>query len=145
MNPAIQLAKVISEVRSRLGKLAAGAISVWFAVGVSLVLVVAWMLAESNLWYQGSRIPAFLDMLVILGFSGACLIYYLCMRYLFSDDPLTVVMEQAAGLRSGRLKGSIELGSELPRGVSQVLVNEGSLRVLSGLEKCTPSSLTGEL
>lgn len=145
MSPAVRLDKVVSRVRSRLGKLAAGAISIWFAVSVSLVLVVSWMLAESNLWSQGSRVPAFLNMLIILGFSGACMSYYLCMRYLFSDDPLAVVMEQAAGLRSGILKGSIELSRELPRGVSQVLANEASLRVLSGLEKCTLTGLTGEL
>jgi len=57
--------------------MAAGAIGIWFTVGVSLVFVTAWILAESNLWSQGSRVPALLDMLVLIGFAGSWLGYYL--------------------------------------------------------------------
>ncbi len=139
------LDKKVSGVRSRLGKMTAGAIGLWFAVEVSLVLVIAWMLAESNLWSQGSGIPALLDMLVLLGCAGSWLIYHLIMRYLFAEDPLAVVMERAAGLRSGVLRGSMELGRELPGGVSQVLANEAASRVLTRLGKYSSGGLTGEL
>ena len=123
----------------------ARAIGVWFAVGVSLVLVIAWILAESNLWSQGSRVPAFLDVLILLGFTGSWLGYYLMIRYALADEPLAVVMERAAGLSSGVLRGSIELGRELPGGVSRLLANEAASRVLGRLGELGSGGLTGEL
>ena len=145
MSPSARLDQKVSEVRSRLGKMAAGAIGVWFAVGVSSVLVIAWILAESNLWSQGSRVPALLDVLVLIGFTSSWLGYYLIMRYLIADKPLAVVMERAAGLSSGVLRGSIELGRELPGGVSRLLANEAAARVLGRLGKFSSGGLTGEL
>ena len=125
--------------------MAAGAIGIWFTVGVSLVFVTAWILAESNLWSQGSRVPALLDMLVLIGFAGSWLGYYLIMRYVLADEPLAVVMERAAGLSSGVLRGSIELGRELPGGVSRLLANEAASRVLGTLGKFSSGGLTGGL
>ena len=145
MSPSARLGEKVSEVRSRLGKMVAGAIGIWFTVGVSLVFVTAWILAESNLWSQGSRVPALLDMLVLIGFAGSWLGYYLIMRYVLADEPLAVVMERAAGLRSGVLRGSIELGRELPGGVSRLLANEAASRVLGTLGKFSSGGLTGDL
>ena len=125
--------------------MAAGAIGIWFTVGVSLILVIAWILAESDLWSQGSRVPALLDMLVLIGFAGSCLGYYLIMRYVLADKPLAVVMERAAGLRSGVLRGSLELGRELPGGVSRLLANEAASRVLGTLGTFSSGGLTGKL
>ena len=145
MSPSVRLGEKVSEVRSRFGKMVAGAIGIWFTVGVSLVFVTAWILAESNLWSQGSRVPALLDMLVLIGFVGSWLCYYRVMRYRLADNPLAVVMERASGLRPGVLRGSIELGRELPGGVSRLLANEAASRVLGTLGKFSSGRLTGGL
>ena len=146
MSPAgKRLASEVQGVRSYLKRRATIALSVWVAAVVGLMLIAAWMLAGPEGWRQGSDVPAWLDA-VVLALVVAALWAHRdgAMRWL-EEAPLSEAIERAAGLRSGVVRGTLELSREMPPGVSSALAARAAERAVAGLSERSPAVLSGTL
>ncbi len=146
MSPAAQrLEHRVSGVRAHLRRRAAVGAALWVAGGVGLLFLVAWLSAGSDGWRQGSNVPAIVDGLVVLWLLAGAGLYVVGSARWFGEVPLARANEGAAGLRSGVLRGSLELSRGVPRGVSDSLASRAVLRTALDLEGRGEADLAGEL
>ena len=146
MSPASKrLGGRIASVEQHLRVRAARAIGSWLASSLVLVLLVAWFAAGPEGWTQGSDVPALLDALLIVTAGGAYYLYRRLAQRWFAVTPLAGVVERAAGLRPGVVRGSMELAKDLPQGVSAALANQAAARAVADLERHGSPELSGEL
>src|SRR5690606_8059859 len=93
----------------------------------------------------GSAAPLVLVVLMAV-WAGATLVGTAAgMRRWFADARVAAVVERAGRLRTGEVRGALELGNALPRGVSAALAGhaaETTARALRGLDART---LSGDL
>ncbi|MEQ8328928.1 MAG: hypothetical protein RH859_00550 [Longimicrobiales bacterium] len=134
MSPSFRsLEARVEGVRGYLRSAAFRAATVWFAAGGAVVLAVAWTLAGSDGWRQGSDLPLVLDLLLIgLGvaaFAGVTR----GARHWFAEARLASAMERASGLQTGTVRGSLELGRAVPPGTSVALAGRAARSAVEGL------------
>lgn len=134
----------VEAVRSHLSLRALAAGAVWLVAAAGVVLALAWLLAGPEGWSQGSDAPLVLD-LGILGLAGLLVLGVRAgARRWFGEAPLSDAMESAAGLRSGTVRGALELNRSLPDGVSAALVARATDEAARALER-PASELAGTL
>lgn len=146
MSPAAeQLEFTVSGVRGHLWRRAAFGAALWVVGGVSLLLLMAWLVAGSDGWRQGSDVPAVVDALIVLWVVLGVVLFRRGATRWFGEAPLADSIERAAGLRSGVLRGTLELSRDVPRGVSPTLATRAVLRTVIDLEGRQKADLSGEL
>jgi hypothetical protein len=132
-------------VREYLRRRAAYGAAIWIGVGVVVLLFSAWLAAGSDGWRQGSNVPAVLDGLALLWIASAVVVFRVRTRTWFGEAPLSAAIERAAGLRSGSVRGPLELARTLPRGVSPSLAARAAERTVADLQGLPTMALTGDL
>lgn len=121
------------------------AAAVWMGAGIVVLLVGAWLTAGSNGWRQGSNVPVVLDGLALLWVTSGLLLFRRRARAWFGEAPLSAAIEAAAGLRSGSVRGPLELARDLPAGVSLSLATRAAERTVADLQGLPTMALTGDL
>ena len=135
---------IVSTVRRRLERRAMLAAALWMGVATGALLLVAWVLAGPEGWRQGSDGPAALDTVLLLCLGAAAWLLRRGLAKWFAEPPLTESIEGAVGVRSGRVRGSLELARALPEGVSSTLADLAVRRTIGHLGR-PPDELAGEL
>lgn len=136
-----RVGSVADHLRRRLG-LATGT---WLLAGVALVLVAAWLLVGPDGWREGSDVPFVLDLTALALASAALLVFRRVSRIRLSEPRVASTMERAAGVRTGVLRGSLELQRSMPAGVSGSLAQRAAIGVLRDLEGRDDRELAGGL
>ena len=134
MTPRPRVADIYTQVRRHLTRRVRGAAMLWTGVAAVAVLLVAWLLAGSEGWSQGTAAPLVLD-LILIGVVGAMV--WMDRRFRsrwLSEARLTGSMEEAAGLRWGTVRGSLEVARSLPSGVSRSLAERAERDVVRDLD-----------
>lgn len=134
MSPARErLEQSVGAVRTHLVGRALLAASVWLGAVLALILALAWLLAGSDGWRQGSGTPLALD-LVVLAVAVAVVqgIRAGTQRW-FGEGPLSEAMEVAAGIRPGLVRGALELNRSMPNGVSAALLGRATDETVAAL------------
>ncbi|MCG6956507.1 MAG: hypothetical protein LJF04_11020 [Gemmatimonadetes bacterium] len=145
MTPASRhLQAVVRGVRKHLTLRAGVAAVAWWSVLIAWVLVAAWVVAGPEGWQQGSRGPLLLDVVLVVLVGTAVALFRWGTRRWFDERRLSDAMEHAVGLRPGLLRGSLELGRQLPPGISQALAERAAERTAGELDR-TPGELSGAL
>lgn len=141
MSPAPRsLQALVDGVRGHLLRDVGVAAALWVAVAVAGILVVAWLAAGSQGWSQGSDVPAVLDGLILFTvLAGWWAVGAVARRWL-KEAELAGAMEEAAGLASGTVRGSLELAREFPVGVSARLAGRAAEGTVERLQR-PPSEL----
>lgn len=135
----------VSVVRDHLRRRASLAAGLWLAGGVGSLLVLAWMVAGTDGWRQGSNVPLVLDTLIVLWVGiGVWRFRNRVSRWL-GEVPLSMAMEHAAGLRPGILRGTLELSREIPHGVSDALASHAVRGTVADLDGRSEEELAGTL
>jgi hypothetical protein len=117
--------------------------SLW-ALGVLAALwVAAWLLVGPDGWRQGSNVPAALDVAGLLAVGLIVWAVWSRSRRDFGEVPLASAMEASAGIRDGVLRGALELGRDLPAGVSRSLVGRAVDAAARDLEGRSDADLSG--
>ncbi|MDH5589062.1 MAG: hypothetical protein OEZ65_08960 [Gemmatimonadota bacterium] len=141
---ARELRDVVGSVRDHLQSRIVQGFVVWSAALVGVVLLAGWLLAGPAGWRQGSRIPLFLDAVLLVTLAvGWVLLRALSARWL-SEASLARGMDDVSRLPEGSVRGALELGRSCPEGVSEELVGLGTRRVLSRMD-LDPAVLSGHL
>lgn len=146
MNPvARELVGRVGEVREHLVRRAAAGAVLWGGAVLALLVVVAWVFVPAGGFRQGSNTPALLD-LAFLVLVGSLIGWFRAMaRRRFDEVPLASAMERASGMRTGVLRGALELSRATPQGVSTSLVGRAVSAVLDDLEGRQTDALAGTL
>ena len=140
-----QLEDRVNSVREYLIRSAGVGAVAWCAGGVTVLLIVAWALSGGDGWRQGSNVPVVLDVIALAGLAAAGFAFRrLALRW-FDEVPLSVAMERSAGIRRGVLRGALELGRELPDGMSAALAMRAVSGTVRDLEGRPEPDLAGTL
>jgi hypothetical protein len=142
---ARQLEYRVSGVRGHLRRRAALGAALWVVGGAASLLLVAWIWAGADGWRPGSNVPAAVDALIVLLVLAAVVIFARGSALWFGDVPLSRSIERAAGIRSGIVRGTLELSRGIPRGVSETLATRAVLRTVMDLDGRREADLAGEL
>jgi len=140
----LNIDKRVGAVRAYLEHRTRGAAALWAGVVLAGVLVAAWFLSGPDGWRQGSDVPLVLDMLLILVIVVGLRLLRRGMQRWFSEAPLASAMEDAARLKAGTVRGSLELARGIPEGVSESLAGHAAQRALGDLDR-PDSELAGTL
>ena len=139
------LTRRVAAVRRHLRRRSALAAGTWVAVGVAGVWVAAWILAGASGWRAGSVLPLVLDLGLVAWLGlGAFAAHRLVDRWL-AEDRLAGSIERAALLRTGEVRGPLELARGLPEGVSSALAERASERAAARLHGRPDRELAGEM
>lgn len=136
-----RVGSVADHLRRRLG-LATGT---WLVGGIAVVLAAAWLLVGPDGWTQGSDVPALLDLAILTLALVALFVFRRLSRTWLSEPGVASAMERAAGVRTGVLRGSLELERSMPAGVSGSLAQRAAIGVLRELEGRDDQELAGGL
>lgn len=135
----------VAAVRRYLYRRSVLAAGVWAATGVAAVWAVAWLWAGDGGWRAGSVGPVVLDAAIVLWFVGGIYGFRRVVDRWLREERLAHAIERAASLSAGEVHGSLELGREMPEGVSPQLAERASERAAAGLRSLGPSELSGSL
>ncbi len=145
MSPFLQnVDKRVGAVRAYLEHCTRGAAALWAGSALAAVLVAAWILSGPDGWRQGSDVPLVLDVSLILVIVVGLSLLGRGKRKWFSEAPLASAMEDAARLKAGAVRGSLELARGIPEGVSEGLAGHAAQRALDELDR-PDSELAGTL
>ncbi len=145
MSPAPRrLHGVVDGVRRHLTRRALLAALLWAMAAAAWVLIVAWLVAGPDGWSQGSAGPLVLDLLLLVAVIATLATARRHAARWFAEAPLSRAIERATGVRSGVVRGSLELSRATPPGVSEVLVARAAERTLEELNR-PPGELAGDL
>ena len=133
MSP-LSVSQVVRRVRRRLGNALAVATFCWAALGVTIVLALAWLLAGPDGWIQGSWGPFALDLLIGLLLVASAVVFHLVRRHWLAEHRVARCLDEAAGLGKGTVLGSLELSRAVPGGVSPSLVRLAERGIARSLE-----------
>lgn len=146
MSPASRTLETrVASVRDHLLRRAGVTAALWATAALTSLALLAWLLASADGWRQGSNMPAMIDAL------GLAVLFVVVVRIRalgrgrFAEVPVAAAMEEAADIRPGVLRGSLELARATPGGVSLPLAQRGALGALSQLEGRTDAELSGRL
>jgi hypothetical protein len=140
-----ELAGRVDSVRAHLRRRAALAAGLWVAVGLVLLLALAWLAVGPDGWRPGSNVPAVLDALILAWLVLGVGAYRAGTGRWFGDVALSRSMERAAGLQAGIVRGSLELTRSVPPGVSPALVDRAMAGTVAGLGGRGEDELAGAL
>lgn len=123
----------------------------WLAAGLALIAVAAvvlstgWILAGADGWLPGSDTPLVLDIaLVLASLAGVLGVRRVITRH-FDEIRLATAMERVADIRPGVLRGTLELSSETPRGMSDSLAGRAIRSTARKLEAHSDPALGGSI
>ena len=146
MSPSARpLEAKVASVREHLRRRLALGAATWLAFVALILVVSAWLVVGPEGWRQGSDVPAALDLMALLAALAAFLGVGALSRRWLTEERVAGAMEEAAGVRSGVLRGSLELIRETPRGVSRSLAQRAVVGVLRDLEGRDQEDLSGAL
>ena len=120
-----------------------GVAALFGVVGVTGgVLGAAWLLAGSQGWAAGTRVP--LALLLVGGAGAAAVLGWVLLRVRrwSEEGELTGEMERSAQLPRGAVRAGVELARELPSGTSPALARSGEDRLARRLS-AHPRELAG--
>jgi hypothetical protein len=144
VNPvATRLQARVEAVREHLVRRTVAAVLFWIVTVAMMCGVAAWFLGGGQGWAQGSDVPAMLDAALVLAVAALILVARSAARAAFAETPLAAVIERAADLPAGILRGALELTRETPRGVSDALARRGVAGAARGLEGRDDTALSG--
>ncbi len=133
----------VQGVRAHLRRRAALAAALGGGVGIGGVLALAWVLAGSGGWAQGTPAPLLLDVALVAilsalaGWVGGD-------RHRLADARVARSMEASAGLAEGTVEGALQLARAVPAGVSGSLAALAERGVAARLDQ-PPARLAGAL
>jgi len=142
---ARQLTEHVAGVREHLRRRTLLALAPWVAAGVAWLLIFAWIAAGAEGWRQGSNVPALFDTLILLWVVLGFAVFVTGVRRWFGEIALARSIEDAAGLRAGTVRGSLELSRSVPQGVSGTLAASAVQRTANDLAGRSTGDLAGEL
>lgn len=148
MRGAERVGDVVLRVRRGLARRAWGAAAMVAVLAMGMVLLVAWALAGDGGWRQGTAWPLALDLALLLGLAAGAWWTRRRLGSRLGEASLASSMEDAAGLPSGAVLGSLELARDLPGGVSRSLASRGEMNVMTRLaaaEERLEGRLGGEI
>lgn len=140
-----QLELRVESVRDHLRTRTRLAAGVWIAVLALLLVSAGWLLVGGTGWRQGSDVPAILDLIGVLGLLAAFIGFGALSRLWLTETRVAAAMERSTGVRSGVLRGALELTRATPAGVSAALSQRAILGVLRDLEGRSDDDLSGSL
>ncbi len=145
MSPEVRsLETRVGAVRDDLKSGTVRATLVWLVAALSVVLLMAWVLAGPDGWRQGSDVPLFLDLTFVAIGSVVAVLVVRGMARWFAEAPVALAIERSAGLRTGMVRGSLEVGRTVPFGTSASLAGRAASDALSGMTGSV-SELSGDL
>jgi len=144
MSPAPSVTDVFNRVRAYL-KRRLGLMGVlWAALGLAVVLLLAWLFAGPQGWRTGSLVPLVLDALIVIGAVAGALWLRPRARRLLDEHDLSRTIERSAGMKRGAVLGSLELERTVPHGTSAALTRAATQEAARGLTD-KPAHLAGSL
>lgn len=111
----------------------------------SVVVTVAWLLAGSDGWLPGSDTPLLLDVALVLAAAAGAFFVRRAVARRFDAVPLASAMETVAEIRRGVLRGTLELSTETPRGMSDSLAGRAIRSTARKLEGHSDAALAGSI
>jgi hypothetical protein len=142
---ARELAGRVDQVRDHLTRRTVAGALIWGGAVLALLLAVAWAFAPESGFRQGSNTPAVLDLTFLLLVGAGIGALRGATRRRFHEVPLTSAMERASGMRTGVLRGALELSRATPVGASTSLVGRAVAGVLEDLGGRQADVLAGTL
>jgi len=128
VTPSFSLDAVVASVRLELERRSWIAVVLWALAGALAVVLAAWALADP-VAEAGTPWPLVLDVVLAVAVVGIVAVVAARRKEWFSDRRVSSSMEEAAGLPSGTVLGSLELGRSLPGGVSAALARRATREV----------------
>lgn len=119
--------------------------ALWLGTASALLLALVWLTVGSDGWRPGSDLPLVLDAGLATVSAAGAMILALAMRRRFADARLSAVVEEAAALRAGELRGTLELRSGVGPGCSEALAACSARRLTTRLDRLTEAELSGDL
>ena len=134
----------VARVRAHVRQRALLALLLWCAAALGLALAVAWLLAGSDGWRQGSPVPLLLDLTLVV--AAGALAWWLKNgdRTWLAEERLARAMESSAGLAAGTVEGALQLSRAVPPGVSSSLTALAQ-RTVAGSLTLPPEELSGPI
>ena len=139
------LERRVEGVRGHLLRRGAIATALWVAVGAGLLWIAAWASVGEGGWRQGSDVPALIDVAVLAWGVVGLVVFRFTARRRLAEGPLSAVIEGAAGLGAGTVRGALELARSLPVGVSAGLAAGAAARAATDLAAHPAGELAGPL
>ena len=136
--------KVVREVRRRLLQRVSLAAFLWALAALMAVLVAAWVAYGARGWRVGNPWPLVLDVTLLLAVATAALALRRGFSRWAEERRVAAAVEEAAHLRAGTVRGTLEIEESLPWGASRSLALEAGREALGALER-DPGDLTGSL
>lgn len=133
MSPLPSVSEVFVRVRTHLVRRTRHTAMLWAVVGGLAVLLTAWLLAGAEGWATGTWGPLLLDLALLLMAGGAWWGVRRLRRHWLSERRVAGSMEEAAGMGQGTVLGALEIGRDLPPGVSGSLARVAEQGVARGL------------
>ena len=146
MSPASrQLETKVEAVRERLrGRVRWGAV-LWVLALALLLAATAWVMVGGAGWRPGSDVPAIPDLVGAVGIIASFVVVRSLSRRWLTERRVAASMERATGVRSGIIRGALELTRATPPGVSGSLSQRAVLGVVRDLDGRDEDDLSGDL
>lgn len=146
MSPASRTLEIrVGSVRDHLRRRVGLAAALWGVGALTLLVLVGWLLVGPEGWREGSDAPAAIDAVALFLVLGVVVTVRRLWRGWLAESRVAAAMEEAAGIRPGVLRGSLELTRSTPQGVSRPLAQRAALGVLRELEGSDDAALSGRL
>lgn len=144
VNPkARELRRRVTEVHRRLRRGGWLVLGSWLGAAVALTLALAWLAAGPEGWGPGSVWPALVSGGLFAAAIASVAWTALTMRRRFADAPLSGILEESAELRSGELRGVLELEDGAGRAGSESLAEVAAGRVVASMADRSSAELAG--